>query len=110
MADIDVKASSWKLVEVGRVVTFLRGTYAGRLAAIVEIVDHKRVRFETSSSQFRRLTLLGSRRRAIRICPRSSSLLSALQPGSHPDHPQKSTSRNRKWAFVKGLEEGGGGL
>lgn len=43
MAEIDVKASSWKSVEVGRVVLFLRGTYAGRLAAIVEIVDHKRV-------------------------------------------------------------------
>ena len=44
MADIDVKASSWKYVEVGRVVLFLRGTLAGRLAAIVEIIDHKRVR------------------------------------------------------------------
>ena len=43
MAEIDVVASSWKTVEVGRVVLFVRGTYEGRLAAIVEIVDHKRV-------------------------------------------------------------------
>ena len=43
MAEIDVVASSWKTVEVGRVVLFTRGEYTGRLAAIVEIVDHKRV-------------------------------------------------------------------
>ena len=43
MAEITVKASAWKLVELGRVVTFLQGEFKGRLAAIVEIIDHKRV-------------------------------------------------------------------
>lgn len=45
MAEIDIKASSWKLVEVGRVVLIRGGPYTGKLAVIVEIVDHRRVRF-----------------------------------------------------------------
>lgn len=45
MADIDVKTASWRLVEVGRLVLIRRGPYTGKLAAIVEIVDHRRVRF-----------------------------------------------------------------
>lgn len=44
MADIDVKLASWKLVEVGRLVLIRRGPFAGKLAAIVVIVDHRRVR------------------------------------------------------------------
>lgn len=43
MAEIDVKSSAWKEVEVGRIVLFLDGPYKGSLAAIVEIIDHKRV-------------------------------------------------------------------
>lgn len=43
MADIDVKVSSWKLVEVGRLVLIRSGPFEGKLAAIVEIVDHRRV-------------------------------------------------------------------
>ncbi|MCJ1293188.1 GAL4 enhancer protein [Xylographa carneopallida] len=42
MAEIDVKATQWRLVEVGRVVLFNNGPYTGRLATIVEIIDHKR--------------------------------------------------------------------
>ncbi|KAK9376209.1 60S ribosomal protein eL14 [Lipomyces chichibuensis] len=38
-----VKGSSWRLVEVGRVILINKGEYAGKLAAIVEIIDHKRV-------------------------------------------------------------------
>lgn len=30
-------------MEVGRVVLFVTGPYAGKLAAIAEIIDHKRV-------------------------------------------------------------------
>ena len=45
MADIDVKASQWRQVEVGRVILFLNGPFNGRLAAIIEIIDHKRVRY-----------------------------------------------------------------
>jgi hypothetical protein len=44
MGDANVTASQWRLVEVGRVVLFSNGPFAGRLAAIVEIIDHKRVR------------------------------------------------------------------
>lgn len=44
MADIELKLASWKLVEVGRVVLIRRGPYTGKLAAIVQIVDHRRVR------------------------------------------------------------------
>lgn len=43
MGDADITTSQWRLVEVGRVVTFSGGQYDGRLAAIVEIIDHKRV-------------------------------------------------------------------
>ena len=32
------------MVEVGRVVLFNEGEYEGRLATVVEIIDHKRVR------------------------------------------------------------------
>ena len=43
MGDADIKASQWRLVEVGRVVLFATGPFAGRTAAIVQIIDHKRV-------------------------------------------------------------------
>ncbi|KAI9711472.1 MAG: hypothetical protein M1820_002035 [Bogoriella megaspora] len=43
MGDADVKTSQWRLVELGRIVLFSNGPYAGRLAAVVEIIDHKRV-------------------------------------------------------------------
>lgn len=39
----EVKAAKWRFVELGRVVLIERGAYAGKLAAVVEIVDHKRV-------------------------------------------------------------------
>ena len=43
MGDAQVTASNWRLVEVGRVALFAKGPYTGRLAAIVQIIDHKRV-------------------------------------------------------------------
>jgi hypothetical protein len=43
MGDADVTNTAWRLVEVGRVVLFTSGPYAEKLAAIVEIIDHKRV-------------------------------------------------------------------
>lgn len=39
----EVVAANWKFVEVGRVVLIDKGVYAGKLATIVEIIDHKRV-------------------------------------------------------------------
>ena len=50
MAEIDVQASTWRLVEVGRVVLFMHGPHAGRLAVIVEIIDHKRVSYYRKKS------------------------------------------------------------
>lgn len=44
MGDADITASSWRLVEVGRVVLIQGGPEDGKLATIVEIIDHKRVR------------------------------------------------------------------
>lgn len=45
MGEATIVGSKWKLVEVGRVVLIQGdGPYTGRLAAIVEIIDHKRVR------------------------------------------------------------------
>lgn len=43
MGDAEIKASSWRLVEVGRVVLIHGGPSDGKLATIVEIIDHKRV-------------------------------------------------------------------
>ncbi|KAI5846173.1 ribosomal protein L14-domain-containing protein [Tricharina praecox] len=39
----EVKASQWRLVEVGRLVLINDGPSKGKLATIVEIIDHKRV-------------------------------------------------------------------
>lgn len=44
MGDINIVATEWRTVQVGRVVLIQEGPAAGRLAAIVEIIDHKRVR------------------------------------------------------------------
>jgi large subunit ribosomal protein L14e len=44
MGDIRIKASQWKQVEVGRVVLFTNGPFSGKLAVVVEIIDHKRVK------------------------------------------------------------------
>ncbi|KAF2639395.1 60S ribosomal protein L14 [Massarina eburnea CBS 473.64] len=43
MGDVEISTSQWRYVEVGRVVLFSGGEYDGKLAAIVEIIDHKRV-------------------------------------------------------------------
>ncbi|KAK4938021.1 hypothetical protein LTR28_009684, partial [Elasticomyces elasticus] len=43
MGDANVTESKWRHVEVGRVVLFSQGPYAGKLAAIVQIIDHKRL-------------------------------------------------------------------
>lgn len=43
MSETKVKAANWRYVEVGRVVLINSGASAGKLATIVEIVDHRRV-------------------------------------------------------------------
>lgn len=45
MGEALIEGSNWRLVEVGRVVVITGDhPFTGRLAAIVEIIDHKRVR------------------------------------------------------------------
>ncbi|OJD27014.1 hypothetical protein ACJ73_01592 [Blastomyces percursus] len=51
MAQVDIQTSSWKLVEVGRVVLIRSGPYTGKLAVIVEIIDHKRVLVDGPAGQ-----------------------------------------------------------
>jgi large subunit ribosomal protein L14e len=43
MGDAEIKATTWRLVEVGRIALIHGGPSDGKLAAIVEIIDHKRV-------------------------------------------------------------------
>ncbi|KAK1672711.1 ribosomal protein L14 [Colletotrichum godetiae] len=51
MGDATIEGSKWRLVEVGRVVLIQgNGPYAGRLATIVEIIDHKRALVDGPSS------------------------------------------------------------
>ncbi|KAL5353347.1 hypothetical protein ACLOAV_001383 [Pseudogymnoascus australis] len=50
MGDAEIKASSWRLVEVGRIVLIDGGSQDGKLATIVEIIDHKRVLIDGPST------------------------------------------------------------
>ncbi|XMA09055.1 hypothetical protein WAI453_001846 [Rhynchosporium graminicola] len=50
MGDAEIQASSWRLVEVGRVVLIAEGPAEGKLAAIVEIIDHKRALIDGPST------------------------------------------------------------
>ncbi|KAK9378242.1 60S ribosomal protein eL14 [Kockiozyma suomiensis] len=44
MAEVtSVQGPQWRLVETGRIVLVTKGPSAGKLAAIVEIIDHKRI-------------------------------------------------------------------
>jgi large subunit ribosomal protein L14e len=44
MGEAVIEGSNWRLVEVGRIILISEGhPCAGRLAAVVEIIDHKRV-------------------------------------------------------------------
>jgi len=43
MGDAEIKLSSWRFVEVGRIALVSGGPSDGKLATIVEIIDHKRV-------------------------------------------------------------------
>lgn len=56
MGDAEITTSAWRLVEVGRVVLFNEGAFEGRLAVIVEIIDHKRVWKIRDSGAIQRLT------------------------------------------------------
>ncbi|KAI0476136.1 60S ribosomal protein L14-B [Xylariaceae sp. FL0804] len=51
MGDANIESPEWRKVEVGRIVLIQgNGPYAGRLAAIVEVIDHKRALVDGPSS------------------------------------------------------------
>ncbi|KAG6998793.1 60S ribosomal protein L14-A [Fusarium oxysporum f. sp. conglutinans] len=72
MGDAVIEGSNWRLVEVGRVVV-INGDhpFAGRLATIVEIIDHKRILVDGPSAN----ASLAVPRQAV---PLSKVLLSSL--------------------------------
>ena len=128
MASIEIKATQWRMVEVGRVVLFLNGPHQGRLAAIVEIIDHKRVRLFSSTlspppsplspstlfplTQSRLLTSsfnpTGSRRRT-RLERKSRCSPPRHLPRQHHPHTHRhSQTSARSWYGCggKGMEEG----
>ncbi|KAK9447427.1 60S ribosomal protein eL14 [Limtongia smithiae] len=43
MSESVIKGAKWRLVEVGRIVLISKGPAAGKLATVVEIIDHKRI-------------------------------------------------------------------
>jgi large subunit ribosomal protein L14e len=60
MGDANITTSAWRQVEVGRVVLFNEGVYEGRLATVVEIIDHKRVRKPCNLDAVQGLTDIGA--------------------------------------------------
>ena len=109
MAEIEINASQWRLVEVGRVVLFTHGPYAGRLAAIVEIIDHKRVRNMSYYSSTRRALThpIGPSRWTLkerkRICSPSFSL--SAQPHRHSYRHTKAAPSRRTRRSCQGVGE-----
>ncbi|KAF2753280.1 60S ribosomal protein L14 [Pseudovirgaria hyperparasitica] len=91
MGDADITASSWRQVEVGRVVLFSYGPYAGRLATIVEIIDHKRVLVDGPASS------------EDKVVPRHAAPLSQLSLTAHviPGLPRATGSSKVKSLWEK---------
>lgn len=106
MAEVDIKTSQWRLVEVGRVVLFTHGKFKDRLATIVEIIDHKRVCLGSSISR-RHLAyeVLDSGRWACeghqhgRIASRCSPWKCGFDPYRH----RETTSRSWTWRSSKSV-------
>ena len=127
MADINVEVAQWRQVEVGRIIFFTNGTYIGRLAAIAEIIDHKRVRetkqaFRLMADTFYRFSLMGLRRRksapylAMQSLFRiSNSHLSSYQNFLAAQGPERSRRHGRRAILiasgkvVRGLRRGNSG-
>jgi len=103
MGDAEITASSWRLVEVGRIVLITGGPSDGKLATIVEIIDHKRVCGIARNLQTRiRSTdsLAGSRRWPInRHQDRRSPSISRSRK-CHPDtsDPREAPTRCPDWS------------
>jgi len=110
MGDAEITASSWRLVEVGRVVLIHGGPQDGKLAAVVEIIDHKRVRIlprggdrDRSNNQ-----ITGSCRWTINrhqnCCASPIDRSRTLHP--HTLSPRKFTTGRADWNSQEGVGEG----
>jgi large subunit ribosomal protein L14e len=87
MAELNIEGSKWPLVQVGRVVLLTdEHDDAGKLAAIVEIIDHKRVLVDGPSSEESQVVS----RKAV---PLAQCLLSKMVIGDLP--------RGARYATVK---------
>ena len=107
MGDVDITTSAWRYVELGRVVIFGAGPYEGRLATIVEIIDHKRVCYRLNTGSLELLTIPGTcrwTRRGTRTPSRRSP--QATLPNTHR-HPQASSGYwKRHCERIVGREQG----
>ncbi len=120
MAEVNIVVSQWRYVEVGRIVLFTHGEFAGRLATTVEIVDHKRVRLLSvflsnlplsvtlsflaivtyyPSPDPRRRTVFKTRTR------RTSTLCRPRQCHSHPNSHRKVAKGGGRGAVKKAWEK-----
>ena len=115
MGEATINTSQWKLVEVGRVVLFNHGPYSGRLATIVEIIDHKRVRcwdmlLYPADQELTLEKPSGSRRRSSlgKRAGGSSSRRFLVRRRPHGNHHSKTTTGDRNWQGPTRVGEFGG--
>ncbi|TPX13927.1 uncharacterized protein E0L32_005627 [Thyridium curvatum] len=100
MGEANIVGSKWRQVEVGRVVLIQGDSpYAGHLAAIVEIIDHKRALVDGPSSDAK----LAVPRQAISFtnCLLSSIVIPNLPRGARTGAVQKAWAKaevDSKWA------------
>ena len=106
MGDAEITTSAWRLVEVGRVVIINDGKYEGRLATIVEIIDHKRVRICCGPFAVQQLTTTGTRRWPFGEKPRSPTIGCARKTLPHSNRHSQTTPCQRSRPCC---EEVGGG-
>ncbi|KAJ9635379.1 hypothetical protein H2199_008382 [Coniosporium tulheliwenetii] len=96
MGDADISTSQWRLVETGRVVLFSTGPYKGRLAVIVEIIDHKREGEEALRSQHLKVLVDGPSETASKAVPRSGAVKAAWEKAEVEGKWENSTwAKNR---------------
>jgi len=111
MGDAEIKASSWRLVEVGRVCLIHGGPSDGKLAAIVEIIDHKRVCGIAPAGKIRCAntdSLTGPHRWPINRYQdrRSPSIDFSLTTHSHTSCPRKASPGCTNWRGKGPMGEG----
>lgn len=104
MGDVTIEGGSWRFVELGRVVVLSAGPDAGKLGAIVEIIDHKRVRSSPRPPSIPTKVLTqsktGPRRRPLLrfqarpLPPRAPPLQRSPHQHRHPEAAPRRAHRN----------------